>query len=62
MDFLTKLQVINGVIWFFLGILIVVWLIIPTDLITFILWAGFAVGCILTGICMVAEPFITKKQ
>ena len=62
MDALSKVEFINGIIWLTLGVLIVVWLIASSEALTTFIWAGFAVGCVLTGLWMIIDPIIRKKS
>ena len=61
MDKLTILQIVTGLIWLIIGVLIVIWLFIPIDLLLVIIWWELALGCILTGIWLLAEPLLRKK-
>lgn len=49
-------QLFTGLIWFIAGLLIIIWLLNPSDLVMIILWWFFAGGCILTGLWMLIEP------
>lgn len=49
---ITKL---NAFLWIVLGILIFVWLVFQLKLIEMIIWVGFGIGCILTGVLQLNE-------
>jgi len=62
MGVLNKLEVVCGLLWFIIGILIIIWLLIPSEDLLTIMWWCFAIGCILTGIWLVADPFLRRKK
>ena len=62
MDSMTILQIITGLIWTIVAILIVIWLVIPSDIFLWGLWWMFAIGCLLTGLWMLIEPLLRKKE
>lgn len=59
-----SLRLFNGYLWILLGILIVIWMIYPLELLEFIIWGGFALGCILTGLLSVLQenPKIPESE
>jgi len=57
MEKLIFLQLFSGLIWFIAGLLIIIWLLNPSELLMIILWWFFAGGCVLTGLWMLIEPF-----
>jgi hypothetical protein len=62
MDWLARLQVVVGAIWLVLGLGIVVWMVAPSQPLIDAIWWGFAVGCALTGVWMVVEPFVRRTR
>jgi len=62
MKYLKELHIANGVIWIFLGLLIFVWLITSNKIVEFILWAGFAIGCILGGLVSIGGRSKTDSR
>ncbi len=54
----ARLQIITGFIWLILGILIVIWFLIPSEELMVFIWWGFAIGCIIAGISMIIEPYM----
>ena len=62
MKLLDILEIVSGILWASIGIIIVVWLLIPSDELLTALWWCFAVGCTLTGIWLVADPILRLKE
>ncbi|MHA1299506.1 MAG: hypothetical protein ACTSO9_08745 [Candidatus Helarchaeota archaeon] len=52
----ARIEVINGILWTFLGILFGIWFLIPDHILETIIWWGFAVGCIISGLLMTINP------
>ncbi len=50
MNKFSIIRILNDLLWIILGLLIILWLFYPNQIIEIIIWIGFSVGCILIGI------------
>lgn len=58
----ARLKLLNGLLWLILGLAIVLWLVLPNDILLTSIWVGFAIGCMLTGLFMVDEVLESQPQ
>ena len=58
----SRIEKVNGSIWLIVGILIIVWLMLPSEALYYVMWIAFFPGCMLTGYQLISEMMKKTDQ